>query len=399
MTENDAANIDQARNDESPLAGIRVIALEHAVAAPLCSRHLADLGADVIKVESPSGGDLARHYDSVVAGQSAYFVWANRSKRSVALDLKSDEGQKAFSGLLARADIFVHNLGPGAVERLGFGRQELRRRFPRLINCAISGYGSDGPYRDRKAFDLLIQGEAGLLSVTGEPERPAKVGISVADMCAGIYAVSAILAAVLRRERTGAGAFIDTSMFECLSEWMMAPAYHQLYAGVQLPRAGARHNMMVPYGVYPTGAGEHVNFAVQTAAQWARLCEQVLDRPDLINDERFATNELRVRNRVDLESVIEAKLAELGTSQVTKRLTAAGIPTAAVNDLDDLVHHPQHEARARWTQASSPEGPVRVLRSPFNLDGLEEPITAIPGLGEHTETILAELRQTDGKAG
>jgi len=179
----------------------------------------------------------------------------------------------------------------------------------------------------------------------------------------------------------------------------MAPAYHQLYAGVQLPRAGARHNMMVPYGVYPTGGGEHVNFAVQTAAQWARLCEQVLDRPDLINDERFATNELRVRNRVDLESVIEAKLAELGTSQVTKRLAAAGIPTAAVNDLDDLVHHPQHEARARWTQASSPEGPVRVLRSPFNLDGLEEPITAIPGLGEHTETILAELRQTDGKAG
>ncbi|WP_055556676.1 CaiB/BaiF CoA-transferase family protein [Streptomyces sp. NBRC 110028] len=398
MTETDVPKTPAIGIEEPPLAGIRVIALEHAVAAPLCSRHLADLGADVIKVESPSGGDLARHYDSVVEGQSAYFVWANRGKRSITLDLTSDEGREAFDGLLGRADVFVHNLGPGAVDRLGFGREKLRKRFPKLINCAISGYGSDGPYRDRKAFDLLIQGEAGLLSVTGEPERPAKVGISVADMCAAVYAVSSILAAVLHRERTGAGTFIDTSMLDCLSEWMMAPAYHQLYADVQLPRAGARHNMMVPYGVYPTGDGEHVNFAVQTAVQWARLCEQVIDRPDLVEDERFATNELRVKNRADLEPVIEEKLAELGTAQVIERLVAAGIPTAAVNDLNGLVHHPQHEARVRWVEADSPGGPVRVLRSPFNLDGLPEPVTAIPGLGEHTETVLAELRQDVGKA-
>jgi itaconate CoA-transferase len=398
MTETHVPKTHAADMTELPLAGIRVIALEHAVAAPLCSRHLADLGADVIKVESPSGGDLARHYDSVVAGQSAYFVWANRSKRSITLDLKSDKGREALESLLERADIFVHNLGPGAVDRLGFSQEKLRERFPRLINCAISGYGSDGPYWDRKAFDLLIQGEAGLLSVTGEAERPAKVGISVADMCAAVYAVSSVLAALLRRERTGVGSFIDTSMLDCLTEWMMAPAYHQLYDGVQLPRAGARHNMMVPYGVYPTGNGEHVNFAVQTAMQWALLCEKVLDRPDLIGDERFATNELRVKNRAALESMIEEKLAELGTSSVIERLVTAGIPTAAVNDLKDLVHHPQHEARERWVEADSPHGPVRVLRSPFNLDGLKEPISAVPGLGEHTETVLAELRQKADKA-
>jgi crotonobetainyl-CoA:carnitine CoA-transferase CaiB-like acyl-CoA transferase len=370
-----------------------VIALEHAVAAPLCSRHLADLGADVIKVENPDGGDLARHYDSVVEGQSAYFVWANRGKRSVALDLKSDVDRGVFDALLHGADVFVHNLGPGAVDRLGFGHDSLRARFPRLINCAISGYGADGPYRDRKAFDLLIQGEAGLLSVTGEPEHPAKVGISVADMCAAVYAMSAILAAILRRERTGDGAFIDISMLDCLSEWMMAPAYHRLYGGTQLPRAGARHNMMVPYGVYPAGAGEHVVFAVQTAVQWARLCEHVIDRPDLVEDPRFATNELRVRNRAELEPLIEEKLAGLGAARATERLLAAGIPTAAVNDLDGLLQHPQHEARARWAEAGSPGGPVRVLRSPFNIDGLAEPPAAVPGPGEHTDVVLAELRQ------
>jgi crotonobetainyl-CoA:carnitine CoA-transferase CaiB-like acyl-CoA transferase len=393
MTEGPAPAATAHRNDGLPLAGIRVIALEHAVAAPLCSRHLADLGADVIKVESPDGGDLARHYDSVVEGQSAYFVWANRGKRSVALDLKSDEGRAAFGGLLREADVFVHNLGPGAVDRLGFGHGTLRERFPRLINCAISGYGANGPYRDRKAFDLLIQSEAGLLSVTGEPEHPAKVGISVADTCAAVYAMSAILAAVLRRERTGDGAFIDISMLECLSEWMMAPAYHQLYGGTQLPRAGARHNMMVPYGVYPAGEGEHVVFAVQTPAQWARLCEDVLDRPELVEDPRFATNELRVRNRSELEPLIEEKLAALGAAPATERLLAAGIPTAAVNDLDGLLHHPQHEARARWTEAGSPGGLVRVLRSPFNIDGLVEPSAAVPALGEHTDTVLAELRK------
>lgn len=391
MTEAPVPGTTESSADELPLAGVRVVALEHVVAAPLCSRHLADLGADVIKIEGPAGGDLARHYDSVVAGQSAYFVWANRGKRSVVLDLKSDEGHSALDHLLGTADVFLHNLGPGAVERLGFGYDALRERFPRLVDCSISGYGTDGPYRERKAFDLLIQGEAGLMSVTGELDKPAKVGISVADTCASVYAMSGILAALLRRERTGEGTFVDISMLDCLSEWMMAPAYHQIYAGHQLPRAGARHNMMVPYGVYAAGGGRHVNFAVQTAMQWKRLCEQVLDRPDLVADARFATNEARVHNRAELEPVVEEKLAEFGAEQATERLLAAGIPTAPVNDLDDLVQHPQHEARKRWTEADSPSGSVRVLRSPLNLRGLDERASSIPGFGEHTGEVLAEL--------
>jgi itaconate CoA-transferase len=378
---------------EPPLTGLRVIALEQAVAAPLCSRHLADLGADVIKVEHPAGGDLARGYDSVVDGQSAYFVWTNRGKRSIAVDLKSDEGRRTLGDLLASADVFVHNLGPGAVERLGFGKDDVEVRFPRLVNCAISGYGSDGPYQDRKAFDLLIQGEAGLLSVTGERDRPAKVGISVADTCAAVYALSAIVTAVLDRERTGRGSFVDISMLECLAEWMMAPAYHQMHADRQLPRAGARHNMMVPYGVYSAGPAGHVNFAVQTDAQWRRLCEQVLHRPDLVEDPRFATNEARVRHREDLEPLIEERFAQVDVEQLAQRLVDAGIPTADVNDLRGLVEHPQLTARSRWVDARTPAGPVRVLRAPFNIVGMVEgEEAAVPGLGEHTQAILAELR-------
>ncbi|RBM18788.1 carnitine dehydratase [Prauserella sp. PE36] len=387
------------RDDDSsvsagPLTGLRVVSLEHAVAAPLCSRHLADLGADVIKVERPDGGDLARGYDTVVAGQSAYFVWANRGKRSVALDLKTDAGRRTLGNLLSAADVFVHNLGPGAVDRLGYGREVVRSRYPRLINCAISGYGVDGPYRDRKAFDLLIQGEAGLMSVTGSPDEPAKVGVSVADMCAAVYALSAVLAAVLRRGETGEGAFIDISMLDCLSEWMMAPTYHQLYAGRQPPRAGARHNMMVPYGVYRVGSDAFVNFAVQTQQQWRRLCEQVLRSPELIDDPRFTTNEARVRNRAELEPIIERHFRALTEEDAQESLRAAGIPTGAVNDLKRLAEHPQHAARARWFEVDSPNGPVRALRSPFNLDGVSDPASAIPGLGEHTEEILADLRAT-----
>lgn len=374
-----------------PLSGLRVIALEQAVAAPLCSRHLADLGADVIKIEHPDGGDLARGYDSVVNGQSAYFVWANRGKRSLTLDLKSEQGRQALGELLAGADVFVHNVGPGAVERLGFGRGAIAERWPRLINCAISGYGSDGPFQQRKAFDLLIQGEAGLLSVTGAPNSPAKVGISIADTCAAVYALSAVLAAVIERDRNGRGAFIDISLLDCLAEWMMAPAYHQLYAGTQPRRAGARHNMMVPYGVYRTGTRGHVNLAVQTQAQWQRLCTQVLERTDLIEDTRFATNEARVRNRDELETVIEERLQKLEPPEVTRLLTAAGIPTGNVNDLQGLVEHPQLEARSRWSEAGSPAGPVRVLRAPFNISGVVERRSSVPALGEHTDLIMREL--------
>ncbi|MEQ4724166.1 CaiB/BaiF CoA-transferase family protein [Nonomuraea sp. B19D2] len=380
-----------------PLAGLMVVTLEHAVAAPLCTRHLADLGADVIKIENPEGGDLSRAYDTVVDGESAYFVWANWGKRSVTLDLKSERGQMVLAELLGRADIFVHNLGPGAVDRLGFGHDAVASRWPELIVCAISGYGADGPYQNRKAFDLLIQGEAGLLSLTGQPDGPAKVGISIADMCAAVYALSSILAAVLDRSRDGGGRFIDISMLDCLAEWMMAPAYHQLYAGRQPGRAGARHNMMVPYGVYKVGDEEHVNFAVQTDAQWRALCREVLELPDLVNDPRFAGNEARVRHRHELEPLIEDRLRALGIAEVTTRLIAAGVPTGDVNDLRDLVAHPQLEARSRWIEIGSPAGPVRALKPPFNLSGLPDRRASVPALGEHTDEVLAGLSWDAGQ--
>ena len=380
----------------SPLDGLRVIALEHAVAAPLCTRHLADLGADVIKVEHPTGGDLARGYDSVVNGQSAYFVWANRGKRSVTLDLKTAAGRTTLGRLLDGADVFVHNLAPGAVDRLGFAADTLAERCPRLVNCAITGYGDDGPLRERKAFDLLVQGEAGVLSVTGTPDAPAKVGISVADMCAAMYALSSILAALRDRDRTGRGQPIGVAMLDCLAEWMMAPAYHQMYAGRQPNRAGARHNMMVPYGVYRVGDAGHVNFAVQTSAQWRAFCAGVLDDPALAEDPRFRTNELRVRNRDELETLIEHRFADHDVAAVIDRLTAAGVPTGAVNDLRGLVDHPQLAARGRWQVAGSPSGSVRVLRAPFDLRGLPDTGTGVPALGEHTEEVLAELDAPEG---
>ncbi|MGI5422071.1 CaiB/BaiF CoA transferase family protein [Actinomadura luteofluorescens] len=381
-----------------PLAGLRVVALEHAVAAPLCSRHLADLGADVIKIENPAGGDLARGYDSVVKGQSAYFVWANRGKRSVALDLKTADGRAALHALLNDADVFVHNLSPGAVDRLGLDAGTLAERWPRLINCAITGYGTGGPLRERKAFDLLVQGEAGLLSVTGQPDAPAKAGISVADMCAAVYALSSILAAVLDRTRTGRGQSIDVAMLDCLAEWMMAPAYHQIYGGTQPRRAGARHNMMVPYGVYRVGDKGHVNFAVQTDAQWRAFCSQVLDDPELADVPEFRGNEARVRNRAVLERLIEDRFAPREVDEITGRLLAAGIPTGDVNDLRGLVEHPQLAARGRWLEADSPAGPVRVLRAPFDLAGLPPHAgRGIPALGEHTDEVLSALRTPPGE--
>jgi itaconate CoA-transferase len=377
-----------------PLDGLRVVSLEQAVAGPLCSRHLADLGADVIKVENPNGGDLARHYDSVVHGQSAYFVWANRGKRSVALDLKSAAGLTTLRALLDDADIFVHNLGPGAVDRLGLGRDAVSSSWPRLVNCAISGYGSDGPYGDRKAFDLLVQGEAGLLSVTGMPNEPAKVGISIADISAALYAFSAVLAALFDRKRTGTGRFIDISLLDSLAEWMMAPTYHQMYRGQQPARAGARHNMIAPYGVYRVGSDEYVNFAVQTETQWRDLCVQVLRRPTLVEDQRFSSNEVRVRNSSALEAVIESGLSAMTAREVEKLLRGADIPAGAVNNLADLMDHPQLRDRDRWIQVDSPGGKVAALRSPFNISGLQERSGAVPALGEHTDIVIAELRES-----
>jgi itaconate CoA-transferase len=373
-----------------PLAGVRVLAWEHAVAAPLATRHLADLGADVVKVERP-GGDFARDYDSAVNGLSAYFVWLNRGKRSVVLDLKSDHDRTAFDRLLERSDVFVHNQGPGAAERLGCGYADLRERNPRLISCAISGYGPDGPHRERKAYDLLLQGEAGVLSLTGTPEAPAKVGISIADIASGMYAFCSVLAALYRRAASGEGAEIQISMLEALVEWVMPAAYVQRYTGKSPARTGERSNFIVPYGAYAVGDGGRVNLAVQNDGQWQRLCAIGLRAPELAQDPRFVTNELRLKNRGELEPLIEALLARSTREEVEQRLAEADVPFGSINELADVLAHPQLAARERWFDIDSPVGVLQAFQHPMNIAGLERPSSRLPALGEHTSQVLAEL--------
>jgi crotonobetainyl-CoA:carnitine CoA-transferase CaiB-like acyl-CoA transferase len=374
-----------------PLAGIRVVAWEHAVAAPLATRHLADLGADVVKIERPGAGDFARDYDSAVRGLSAYFVWLNRGKRSVVLDLKERGDRHAFDLLLDRADVFVHNQGPGAAERLGCDYPALERRNPRLIACTISGYGPDGPHRERKAYDLLLQGEAGVIALTGTPEAPAKVGISIADIASGVYAFNSILAALYQRTTTGEGADIQISMLEALVEWVMPAAYVAEYTGRAPGRAGIRHNFIVPYGAYKVGDGSSVNLAVQNDGQWRRLCAIVLRRPELANDPRFITNELRLAHREELEPLIESLLGDDTRESAEARLVEADVPFGTVNDLDHVLRHPQLEARGRWFDIPSPVGQLRAFHHPMNIVGLERPAGAVPALGEHTREVLAEL--------
>jgi itaconate CoA-transferase len=368
-----------------------VVAWEHAVAAPLATRHLADLGAEVVKVERPGAGDFARAYDSAVNGLSAYFVWLNRNKRSVVLDLKSERDRAAFDALLDRADVFVHNQGPGAAERMGCGHAQLSVRNPRLITCAISGYGPDGPHRDRKAYDLLLQGEAGVIALTGTPDEAAKVGISVADIASGMYAFSSILAALYERARTDVGAQIQISMLEALVEWVTPAAYVQAYTGAPPERAGTRHNFIVPYGSYRVGDGGSVNLAVQNDGQWRRLCSVVLRRPDLADDPRFSTNERRLANRAELELLIEDVLSADSRDAVEARLTEADVPFGSVNDLAGVLAHPQLEARGRWFEMDSEVGPVRALHHPMNLSSVDRPSARVPRLGEHTEEVLREL--------
>jgi len=367
-----------------------VVAWEHAVAAPLATRHLADLGADVVKIERPDG-DFARAYDSAVNGLSAYFVWLNRGKRSVVLDLKSAPDRTAFDRLVDRADVLVHNQGPGAAERLGSDYQALKRRNPKLVFCAISGYGPDGPQRDRKAYDLLLQGEAGVISLTGTPEQAAKVGISIADIASGMYAFSSVLAALYRRHSSGEGAEIQISMLEALTEWVMPAAYVQRYAGRTPARTGERSNFIVPYGAYTVGGGARVNLAVQNDGQWRRLCATVLRRPELADDERFVTTELRLHNRAELEPLIESILAQASRAEVEQRLTEADVPFGNINELSDVLDHPQLAARQRWFDVDSPVGPLQALHHPLNIVGLERPASRVPELGEHTAQVLAEL--------
>ena len=373
-----------------PLEGIRVVALEQAVAGPLCSRHLADLGADVVKVERPEGGDLARRYDSVVQGQSTYFVWLNRGKRSIALDLGTEADLAVLEALLARADVLVHNFGPGAIERLGLGWERLHARWPRLISCGISGYGPDGPYRDRKAFDLLVQAEAGLTDVTGTSDEPAKVGISIADIGAGVYATASILAALRLRDADGEGRRIDVSLFDCLAEWMTIPAYHELYSGRPLPRTGLRHSNIVPYGPYRCADGEVV-LAVQNEGQWERLCAVVLERPALSADPRFRTNEQRTAARDVLEPLVEEALRPLRRALVEERLRVADVPYATRSTVADLLVHPQLDARSRWASAATPGGRVRAIVPPFNITGSPSPMGDVPALDAHGAEIRREV--------
>jgi itaconate CoA-transferase len=370
-----------------PLEGITVVAVEQAVAAPFATRQLADLGARVIKIERPGVGDFARAYDATVKGQSSHFVWLNRSKESLTLDLKRPEAIEVLRGLLARADVFIHNL---AMARLGWGSGSVRREFPRMIVCEISGYGSSGPYRDKKAYDLLVQSEAGVLSITGTEEHPAKVGISVADISAGMYAFSGVLAALLRRQKTGEGSALEVSLFDSLAEWMSYPVYYS-FGGAPPPRSGARHAVIAPYGPYTAGDGKVVYLGLQNEREWVRFCAEALGRPEIATDPRFSSNTRRVEHRDALDALITGAFSTLTAEGVIARLESAQIANARMNTVQEFVDHPQLAARNRWREVASPAGPVRALAPPFDFDGMEIPMGAIPALGEHTETILGEL--------
>ena len=374
-----------------PLDGVTVVSVEQAIAAPFASRQLADLGARVIKVERPAVGDFARAYDATVKGLASHFVWTNRSKQSLTLDLKTPEAADVLRRLVARADVYIHNLAPGAMARLGFDAAELRAQHPRLVICEISGYGSTGPYRDKKAYDLLVQSEAGLVSITGTPETPSKVGISVADIAAGMYAFAAILAALLRRGSTGAGALLDISMFDALAEWMGYPAYYTGYGGTPLPRTGARHAAIAPYGPFAAGDGVVVYLGLQNEREWARFCADVLGRPGLASDPRFSSNASRVKHVQELEAIIGDVFGGLTGQQVADRLESAQIANARMNTVAQFLAHPQLEARGRWTQVDSPAGPLRALVPPFGFDDMPPRMGPIPALGEHTDAILSEL--------
>jgi itaconate CoA-transferase len=374
-----------------PLEGIMVVSLEQAVAAPFATRQLADLGVRVIKIERPGVGDFARGYDATVNGMSSHFVWLNRSKQSLTLNLKENGAKDVLNRLLARADVFVHNLAPGATERLGFGAERLREEHPRLIDCGISGYGSTGPYRDKKAYDLLVQCETGLVSTTGTPETPSKVGISAADIAAGMYAYTGILTALYMRERTGEGAAFEVSLLEALGEWMGFPAYFTGYGGSQPPRTGASHAAIAPYGPFEAGDGRVVFLGLQNEREWVKFCEAVLERPELATDPRFDTNSRRVENGEELDEAIEEAFKDLSSEDVISRLDEARIANARMRTVQEFLDHPQLEARDRWREVDSPVGPIRALVPPVTMQGVESVMEPIPEVGEHTDAILEEL--------
>ena len=374
-----------------PLDGVTVVTLEQAVAAPFATRQLADLGARVIKVERPKVGDFARAYDSTVKGLSSHFVWLNRSKESLTLDLKRPEARDVVSRLLERADVFVQNLAPGAAGRLGLDAGTLRERRPRLIVCDVSGYGSTGPYRDKKAYDLLVQAEAGLVSITGTETEPVKSSISVADIAAGMYAYSGVLTALFRRERTGDGATIEVSMLEALTEWMGFPLYYTMYGGSPPPRSGAHHAAIAPYGPFTGADGETVFLGLQNEREWVRFCDQVLQRPELAIDARFKSNAKRVEQRLALETEIDEVFGKLNVEEIIVRLDLAKIANARMNSIAQLADHEQLAARQRWREVSTSVGPLRAILPPATIDGVESRFDPIPDIGANTDAIMEEL--------
>ncbi len=373
-----------------PLSNITVIALEQAVAAPFCSRQLADLGARVIKIERPKVGDFARDYDQTVKGQSAYFVWLNRSKESLTLDVKHPEAKNIFAKLIAGADVFIQNLAPGAAQRLGLGASDLRKQHPRLIVCDVSGYGTTGPYSKKKAYDLLVQGEAGVLSLTGTPESPAKVGISITDIGTGLHAYAAILAALYTRERTGEGTHIDLTMFETMAEWMGHPLYYTHYSGKAPRRSGPDHATIVPYGRFRTKDGD-VLFGIQNEREWANFCGKVLGRPEMAKDARYDNNSKRTAARAEVVGLIENTFTEWTSEAVVAKLDAADIANSRLNTPDQVWNHPQLQARKRWREVDTPAGPIPALLPAATFAGFEARMDPVPAVGQQTEAILGEL--------
>lgn len=374
-----------------PLEGITVVALEHAIAAPFCSRQLADQGARVIKVERPGTGDFARGYDTRVKGLSSHFTWTNRSKESLALDLKHEKAADIMDRLLGTADVLVQNLAPGAAARMGLSFEALHGKYPRLIVCDISGYGDSGPYRDKKAYDLLIQSEAGFLSVTGGPDEPSKAGCSIADIAAGMYAYSNILTALIQRGKTGLGRRIDVSMLESMAEWMSFPMYYAYDGAPPPPRAGASHATIYPYGPFVAGDSKSVMLGLQNEREWAVFCEKVLMQPALAQDARFDANAKRSAARPALQAIIETAFSKLTAEQVIARLEDAQIANAQVNTMADLWAHPQLAARQRWVEIDTPAGPVPALLPPGAQDAAHVRMDAIPAVGQHSEAILRAL--------
>jgi formyl-CoA transferase len=378
-----------------PLTDVLVVSIEQAVAAPLATRHLADLGARVIKIERPDGGDFARGYDTTVLGQSSYFVWLNRGKESIAIDLRSPHGHDVLNRLLARADVFVQNLAPGAVARLGAAPEDLTTRWPRLITCSISGYGDGGPLASRKAYDLLVQAESGAMAITGTPDEACRVGISVADIAAGMYAYSGILSALIARASTGRGAVLSVSLFDALTEWLGAPLYYAMYGGAAPPRTGAHHATVAPYGAFRCADGRAVFLAIQNPREWTRFCAEVLGDPSLATDARFEEQSARVANRHALHDVIGRLFNTLDADAVVARLDSADIAWARLNDLADVADHPQIVERGRWREVGTPAGRVRALEPPVRVAGAIAPMRDVPALGQHTRAILQELGIAD----